>query len=104
MAGSDDSLTVISANRLDSGAVVWFGPGACWIDRLTDAEVFAPADVAAALAAAQRDERAHVVVDPYTIEVALEAGRPRPLRPRERIRGLGPSVRPDLGYQARPSL
>jgi len=41
------------------------------------------------------------IVDPYLIEVRLGSdGLPVPVRYRERLRTLGPSVRPDLGKQA----
>ncbi len=41
------------------------------------------------------------VVDAYLIEVAQEEGRLRPLKLREYLRTVGPSVRTDLGKQAR---
>jgi Protein of unknown function (DUF2849) len=41
------------------------------------------------------------VVDAYLIEVAREEGQVRPLKLREYLRTVGPSVRTDLGKQAR---
>ena len=44
---------------------------------------------------------ARIVVDPYEIEVDTGTGSPVPVRFREKIRALGPTVRLDLGKQAR---
>jgi hypothetical protein len=41
------------------------------------------------------------VVDAYLIDVRAEAGTVRPVKLREYLRTLGPSVRTDLGKQAR---
>ena len=100
MARPTDGLKVITANRLDSGAVVWLGPGDAWGHRIAGAVVFEGGEAEAALGRAKAAVLAGVVVDPYAIEVALVAGLPRPIRPREQIRSLGPSVRADLGVQA----
>ncbi len=107
MARPADGLKVITANRLDSGAVVWFGPGDAWGHRIAAATVFeTPEQAEAALerakAAVEGGGKAEAgeVVEPYLIEVTLVDGAPRPLRPREQIRSLGPSVRADLGVQA----
>ncbi|MEI6985867.1 MAG: DUF2849 domain-containing protein [Rhodospirillaceae bacterium] len=91
-------LEIITANRLDTGAVVWFGGEAGWVDRVGEAAVLAPGGHA--LADAKASERANMVVDVAMIEAMLEDGRPVPVGLRERIRALGPTVRPDLGYQA----
>ena len=98
MARSAEGLKVISANRLDSGAVVWFGPDGGWEHRIGAAALFSTGEAAAAL---QRAQAAAVgVVEPYLVDVALAEGVPMPLRPREQIRSRGPSVRTDLGMQA----
>ena len=101
MARPADGLKAITANRLDSGAVVWFGPDDGWGHRIAGAAIFEAAEGAeAALERAKASAAAGVVVDPYLIEVTLLEGAPRPLRPREQIRARGPSVRSDLGVQA----
>ena len=97
---SGGTLTVIAANRLDTGAMVWLGRDDAWVPRVADAVAFAGPEAEAAQARAKLAERANRVIDPTPVEVTLEAGRPAPVRPRERIRAQGPSVRPDLGYQA----
>ena len=101
MARPAIGLKVISANRLDSGAVVWFGPGDSWGHGVASATVFElPEQAEAALERAKAAVLAGQVVDVYLVDVVVEDGAPRPIRPREQIRALGPSVRPALGIQA----
>ncbi len=101
MARPADGLRVVTANRLDSGAVVWFEPDGSWGHRLGTALVFEQAEQAeAALERARASVAAGEVVEPYLVDVVPVDGRMRPLRPREHIRSLGPSVRADLGVQA----
>lgn len=95
------SLQIVIANRLRDGRVVYRGERG-WVDRIADAQI-ADNEVAAKalLEVAQRAVVANEIVDPYLIEVVEEGGELRPARWRERIRSLGPTVRADLGYQAR---
>ncbi|HEX4740055.1 MAG TPA: DUF2849 domain-containing protein [Caulobacteraceae bacterium] len=90
--------TALTASSLVTGeAVFWSERG--WADRFADAEVFEDrAQADAALAQAQDQRR--LVVEPYLIEVAQEAGLPVPVSFRERIRALGPTIHPDIGKQA----
>ncbi len=99
------ALKAITANRLRDGAVVWLGKqnGSTanqWVERMGAAAVYDEADVARALADAQQDEACNLVVGIYALEVELAGGIPTPLRTKERIRALGPSVRADVGKQA----
>jgi hypothetical protein len=43
-------------------------------------------------------------VTPYLFDVVLDKGTVKPVREREIIRSLGPTIRTDLGKQAKPSL
>ena len=95
-----EGLKVVAANRLDTGAVVWLGGDGAWGALVGGAAVYEGAEADAALGRAKLAEGANVVVDPTLIDVTLEDGLPVPLRPRERVRALGPSVRTDLGVQA----
>ena len=53
------------------------------------------------LAKGTSELKANRVVDPYLVEVGINAaGVPEPLHYREKMRTLGPTVRPDLGKQA----
>ena len=93
---------ILSANALLGGETVyWAGPG--WSVHLGNALVARDEAGAAALEAV-RDAAATAadVVGPELVAVALDrAGRIVPSHYRERIRALGPTVRPDLGPQGR---
>lgn len=92
---------IVTANRLADGAVVYLGEDGRWSERVGDGLVAVDDAAAAALMAiAERDVALRRVVAPYLIEVVIDDGVLRPLRLRELIRARGPTVRPDLGYQA----
>ena len=94
------SLQILTANRLKSGAVLYWREG-IWVEALDQAEPFLEAEKAeAALAAAQTFVAANQVVSPYLFEVRQDKSGLRPVKEREIIRSLGPSVRPDTGKQA----
>ncbi|GAA0567027.1 DUF2849 domain-containing protein [Rhizomicrobium electricum] len=88
---------LLTANRLIDGRVLyWRGGG--WVENLDEAEGFTDAAVAdTALAAAKEFVARNLVVNPYLFEV--KDGRP--VKEREIIRAAGPSVRTDLGKQAK---
>ena len=94
------TLKILTANRLRSGDVLYWKAGG-WIEKLADADVFAD-DAAAetALAGAQASVTANQVVTPYLFEVRQTKAGLVPVKEREIIRSLGPSVRPDTGKQA----
>ena len=94
------ALKAITANRLRDGAVVWLGPQGDWVERITAAAAYDEAGAAAALTRAQQDEARNLVVAIYALDVEILDGAPAPLRTKERIRALGPSVRADVGKQA----
>jgi hypothetical protein len=95
------SARIVIANRLKDGSVVYRG-ALGWVDRISQAELAHDDEAAKALnERAQRAVVGNEIVDPYLIEVAEIDGELRPTRYRERIRSQGPTVRPDLGYQAR---
>lgn len=83
---------VFTANRLDDGRVVWLGEAGRWANSIVEARVFPPAEAAAGLAEAQQGERDQHVVGVYGAEVAVQDGRPVPVKFRERLRAKGPSV------------
>jgi hypothetical protein len=94
---------VITANRLIDGLVVFIAEGPSWVTDIVKAAVFedgAKLDEAMAFGAAE--VAARKIVDPYTIDIIIEDGRPVPERLRERIRAIGPSV--DYGEQERKRL
>ncbi|GBD50330.1 DUF2849 domain-containing protein [Methylopila sp. Yamaguchi] len=88
---------IVTANRLSDGVVVYLAPDGGWIDRIDSALVAEGAEaLAEAVAAGKRAEAAQEVVESYPIDVTREGGRLKPLRLREEIRAVGPTVRPDL--------
>ncbi len=94
---------VMTANRLVDGDVVFLAAHG-WIGTIDCATVAITPEQAKALDALGRQAMAvNEVVDAYLIEVAQEEGRLRPLKLREYLRTVGPSVRTDLGKQARPN-
>ena len=93
---------ILSANSLLDGDVVYRAADR-WSPHLADALVARDAATAAELEAAlAAAERSGDPLGPALIPVALDAdGRVVPNHYRERIRALGPTIRPDLGPQAR---
>jgi Protein of unknown function (DUF2849) len=86
--------SVITANRLRSGDVVYLARNGAWVRTLDDAVVIDSADVLStctshATAAVARNE----VVSVYEMDVRLVDGKPVPVSVRENIRAAhGPSV------------
>lgn len=92
---------LISANRLHDGAVVWLDAGHVWVDALQDAHAFDSAQLDDAKTAASAAEADNLVVSPTPRAARIVDGRPVPADFREQMRAQGPSVRTDLGKQAR---
>lgn len=91
------STRIIVASRLSDGVVVYLNRNDAWTSRIDDARAANDdSEAEALLAAGAQAARDQVIVDPYLIEIAEEDGRQRAARLRERIRALGPTVRPDL--------
>jgi hypothetical protein len=93
--------SIVTANRLRDGQVVWFAPEGSWAEDIAAAEVFDNGVIEEAIARARIFEEQRVVLDVYGVE--LDSAHPGlvPVTERERIRAAGPSVRPDLGQQAK---
>lgn len=91
---------ILTANRLDTGAVLYWKAGR-WIETLAEAEIFADQlSAEAAFAQAQTCVAANQVISPYLFDLRQDGSGLHPLKERENIRSLGPSVRPDTGKQA----
>lgn len=94
-------MKVLTANRLTDGECLWWGNGA-WNETIEGADIAADKDAEATLDAIGREAfAANFVLDVAIIDIELADGAIRPLRLRERIRAAGPTVRNDLGKQAR---
>ena len=96
---------VITANRLRDGVVVFWASPSGWVERLENAHVFTSVDaVGEALKTAQKDEFNNVVLDLYAIDVRVGSGPVKPLKLREAIRAQGPTVHPEHGKIAAPTI
>ena len=84
-------MRLLTGNDLKTGAVTWW-TGSDWSIHVEDA-----ADVSGAEdETARREEAARRVNAPYAIDAEMQDGSPRPAHIKERVRALGPTVRPDL--------
>jgi hypothetical protein len=95
MSRPTSTLWVLTANRLSDGIVVFLHHDGGWVQSFAGAAVARTPEEAHALEArGSRDALRNRVVDPYLVEVAERAGRLEPIRYRERVRILGPSITP----------
>jgi hypothetical protein len=84
-------MRILTGNDLASGDVTWW-TGTGWSRHLADA--IDVADQGEAIARAE--EGARRVNVPYVIDATPTPDGPRPAHIKDRIRALGPTVRPDL--------
>ena len=89
-------MKILTGNDLKTGLVVWW-TGQDWSPRVDDAvDVGDQADEILAREEAQRNVNAG-----YAIEATVEDGKVRPAHIKDRVRALGPTVRPDLTLKPR---
>jgi hypothetical protein len=85
-------VEIITANTLSDGRVV-FQTAFGWTFHIDEAALLnTEQETAAALARAEIDAAENRVVEPYAIAVSRSHDEVTPVRLRERIRALGPSV------------
>ena len=84
-------MKLITGNDLKTGVVTWW-TGDGWSSRIEDASDAGEA----AEAIAAREEAMRRVNVPYVVEGERRDGVPRPAHIKDRVRALGPTVRPDL--------
>jgi hypothetical protein len=91
---------VLTANRLQDGAVVFLNFDGDWAATLAGAVIARSPDEARGLEArGVHDATRNLVVDPYLVEMREVGGALLPLRHRERVRLSGPSIVGDVpGY------
>jgi Protein of unknown function (DUF2849) len=82
---------MLTANRLNDGAVVFLAHDGRWAPRIGEARVIIDEGEATMLLQAAESAKTAVVA-PYLIEVAEQADGWIPVRYRERIRAEGPSI------------
>jgi hypothetical protein len=84
-------VKLLTGNDLPTGDVVWW-TGTGWSRHIEDA-----ADVAeGGESIAHAEEGVRRVNGPYVIDASATPDGPRPAHIKDRIRALGPTVRPDL--------
>ena len=90
---------IVTANELLSGRVVYLTADGTWSHDPREAAFAESAHDAEALLAEARAANARSEVELVALIAATRdaEGRPWPVRNREIIRALGPTVRPDLG-------
>lgn len=95
-------LSVLTANRLGDGTIVYLDFEGAWNENIAEAAVANSPDEVRALEDRGTYDSAHnLVVEPYLIEVRAVAGRIEPIRYRERVRAGGPTILGDVpGYLA----
>lgn len=87
-------LKLLTGNALHGGQVIWWD-GAGWSASLSRAAGLSGEEGEAIRTREAAGER---INDLALIDAEVVDGRLRPLRIRERIRGFGPTVRPDLAH------
>lgn len=94
--------TVITANRLREGDVVYLTEGASWTTRLPEAyAVETPVEERALLAAADREVAKQLVIGAYAMPVTSSPFGLCPVSRREKIRAQrGPSPLSDTEYRS----
>lgn len=102
MAKGPSLPAIIIANDLLDGDVIFLGASAWKTSHHEAAIARTESEANELLQRAQADFKANRIVDPYLAEVSIrEDGRPEPIHYREKMRTKGPTIRPDLGKQAR---
>ncbi len=91
-------MKAITGNLLTNGSVVYLADNDQWTLQRSKAARFDDDDVAPVLAAAQ--SRVREITDAYIIDVSADGAPAGRAVIRETIRGAGPTVRRDLGFQA----
>jgi hypothetical protein len=91
-----EAKAAVTANRLGDGLVVWLTANHEWVEDFRDAEIFAGPAIDVGVAEGVEAEKRLLVVAAYAVDVDMTKDGPVPVKTRERVRVLGPSVRTDL--------
>src|SRR5262249_22679090 len=97
-------ISVLTANRLGDGIVVFLDFEGAWSEDIALAVVARDPDEARALEdRGAYDAARNLVVEPYLVEVREADGGLTPIRYRERVRAAGPSILDDVPGYLSPS-
>ena len=89
-------MKVVTANRLQDGAVVYLAPDNSWSERFSGAVLITDAEAQDVISVISG--RVREIADVYLIDADASGPIGRETL-RETIRSAGPTVRPDLGKQ-----
>jgi hypothetical protein len=94
--------SVLTANRLSDGVVVFLDAEGAWRENLAGARLArTPDEVRTLEERGAHDAARNIVVEPYLIDVEENSGCILPVRYRERVRSGGPTILTDVpGYVA----
>ena len=100
MSKNAPQRSILTANRLGDGAVIFLDFEGAWSEAIDEALVALSPDEVRALEDRGAYDSAHnLVVEPYLVEIREVAGRIEPVRYRERVRAGGPTILDDVpGY------
>jgi hypothetical protein len=97
--------SILTANRLSDGSVVFLDFEGAWHESIDIALVARTTQELAELEARGAFDAAQdLVVEPYLVEVRETEGRLVPIRQRERVRAGGPSILDDVPGYVAPSV
>ncbi len=94
-------MKIVSANRLLDGIVVYLTAQDTWSEDVTQAAIAeSDEEVKRLEGLADQAVADNLVVGPVVGAINRDGAKVIPIRNMERIRSLGPTIRPDLGKQA----
>jgi hypothetical protein len=97
-------ISVLTANRLGDGIVVFLDFEGAWSENIAEAVIArSPDEVRALQDRGTYDAEHNLVVEPYLVEVRETAGGFVPIRYRERVRVAGPSILDDVPGYVQPA-
>lgn len=91
-----EGSSVITANRLLDGRIVWLAADGQWSPYIRNAHVYSNVEIEDALKEQTASAQDNELVGVYGVQVSLSPIGPVPVTSRERIRAGGPSVHPDF--------
>jgi Protein of unknown function (DUF2849) len=105
MSKTTPVLSVLTANRLRDGIVVFLDFEGAWGEVLAEAAVaHSPDEIRALQDRGDYDASRNLVVDPNLVEVRVTNDGLVPVRYRERVRAAGPSILADVPGYVAPAL
>lgn len=96
------TMQMIVASRLTDGRVVFLAEGTRWVESIEDGLVAESDEVMERLLEQARvSVQKSLIVDPYAIDVTIDADSRRPTALREAVRAFGPTIADSTSGQGR---